>query len=112
MASGLATETRILVRRVVLREHLVAFVQEFLHVVEALVQLFLEALEDERRKSVRDVFAEKFRSRRRFLHVLECNFYRAAAFERQTSASHFVKDHAHAVNVGLERDLVTVALFG
>ena len=112
MASGLAAESRILVRRIVLREHLVAFVQKFLHVVEAFVQLFLEALEDQRRKSVRDIFAEKFRSRRRFLHVLERNFHRAAAFERQTSASHFVKDHAHAVNVGLERDFISVALFG
>ena len=45
------------------------------------------------------------------LNMLECNFYGAVSFEREAAACHFEQYDTHAVDVGLERHFVAVALF-
>ena len=93
-----------------MREYQIAGIQEFLHVVETFVKLFLEALEDELGESRRHVGPELPRVGGQFLHVLERDFDGAIPVEGQLAACHFVQDNAHAVNVGLDGDFVAVAL--
>ena len=78
--------------------------------MEAFVEFFLEALENEFGESRRHVGPELPRVGGQFLHVLERNFDGAVPVEGQLAACHFVQDNAHAIDVGLDGDFVAVAL--
>ena len=96
---------------VLLGEHRIAGIQEFLHVVESLVQLFLEAFQDKFSKALGHVGAELSWIWRLVLYMLNGNLDGPVPVKGQSSAGHLEENDAHAVNVGLQRHFFAMALF-